>query len=288
MFPRHIVFELTYRCNYRCKFCYCADNKATRELSVDEWGRIARELRGCGGASEITLTGGEPFLYPDLAVLLKELRNLGVESRNVFTNVSLIDEEKIELLKRFATAVHVSLSGRMMYRELTGSTCGYDFVLERIDRCVKNGLFTCVSSVLTSENFQEMESVADDCFSVGVPCIQFGYVMCEGAAAKNRSLLLNWRQRVEVLRKLDALRKKYPQKRILFADEVKCRCRNGAMRFMSRLCGRRCTMGRESMVISPDGYMRPCIHESNRRPVLMFSPEQKNMFAAVMAGGTLW
>ena len=288
MFPRHSLFELTYRCNYRCRFCFCADNVSARELSVDEWIRIVREMRRYGGAREITLSGGEPLLHSELGLLLKGLKDEGVAFRNVFTNGSLLDAEKIELLSQFATGVHLSLSGRSRYTELTGSKCGYESILNKLDSCVQKGLFVVVSSVLTSENFEEMDALADDCFRAGASGIQFGYVMCEGAVEQNLGLLLNWRQKVEIHRRLEAVRKRYPQKCIMFSNEVKCRCRNRVSRFVSRLCGYRCIMGRQIVVVSPDGYLRPCVHESNRRPIAMFSEEQRNMFFMAMSGGNLW
>lgn len=288
MFPYHNVFELTYRCNYRCRFCYCEGRGFPREQGVEEWRRIVRSLREYGGAKNVTLSGGEPFVYDGFEDVLKMLREEGVPIINVFTNASLLDEKRIEFLAENHAGVYASLSGRNQYSDLTSSSCGYDVVLGNLKTCASMKVPVFVSSVLVRDNIEEMESVAEDCFSVGANGIQFGYVMHEGAAARNRRLWLSWKQKIEVLGMFLALKKRFPEKILLFASETKCCCRNRYWRFLSRLCGRKCRTERNCIVIAPDGLVRPCVHRSDRTPVPMFTPEQEVMFTRAAGGENMW
>ena len=76
-FPRACVWELTLACNLRCKHCgSIAGSKRADELSLDECLRVAGELVGLG-CRRITLSGGEPTMYPGWHEVGKRLVELG-------------------------------------------------------------------------------------------------------------------------------------------------------------------------------------------------------------------
>ncbi len=65
--PLNVTISVTFKCASRCLTCYVTSRKA-RELSVDEYRRIFRSL----GRDPfwVTISGGEPFLRPDLAEIV--------------------------------------------------------------------------------------------------------------------------------------------------------------------------------------------------------------------------
>lgn len=64
--PYTIVIEITRKCNLRCKHCYDNAGKAREnELSFDEWNRVIDDFVS-EGTENIFITGGEPFVYPDI------------------------------------------------------------------------------------------------------------------------------------------------------------------------------------------------------------------------------
>ena len=67
--PLSGTFELTARCNLRCRMCYIHREEndgeiKTDEFSSEEWLNIAKEAQQCGMLF-LLLTGGEPFIRPD-------------------------------------------------------------------------------------------------------------------------------------------------------------------------------------------------------------------------------
>lgn len=64
MRPVNLTVSLTYRCNSRCRTCRVYERESL-DLTLDEYGKIFRSI----GRSPywITLSGGEPFLRPDIA-----------------------------------------------------------------------------------------------------------------------------------------------------------------------------------------------------------------------------
>lgn len=69
--PLSYTFSLTNKCNSRCLTCNVWQKKTAVELSRHEWQKIFQSL----GASPywVTLSGGEPFLRPDLTDIVADL-----------------------------------------------------------------------------------------------------------------------------------------------------------------------------------------------------------------------
>ncbi len=77
--------EFNRSCNFRCMYCYAADNAGQRnELTKEEFIDVigqAREL----GARKLIVLGGEPMLYPHIMEMIRFVRGLDMEVE-MFTN----------------------------------------------------------------------------------------------------------------------------------------------------------------------------------------------------------
>ena len=61
--PLGAYCELTYRCNWRCVFCYNPRHHDRRNLDTAEWVDVLDEVHALG-VLIVTLTGGEPMAHP--------------------------------------------------------------------------------------------------------------------------------------------------------------------------------------------------------------------------------
>ncbi len=110
--PKHrvaIQLELTYACSERCLHCYnegAARSDLNEEnrispnmLKLEEYKRMIDEIVELGIPS-VTVTGGDPFSYPDCWALLDYLHEKNV-AVNLFTNaLALNTPEKIRRIAR--------------------------------------------------------------------------------------------------------------------------------------------------------------------------------------------
>ena len=102
--PLSFDLEVTARCNNDCRHCYInlpAGDRAARakELSLAEISRIADEAVSLG-VVWCLITGGEPLLRDDFCDLYLALKRRAL-LLSVFTNATLINEEHIQLFKRY-------------------------------------------------------------------------------------------------------------------------------------------------------------------------------------------
>lgn len=100
-------------CNLRCTHCFisCApDNHAFEYLSLEEV-RGWLERSAGWGVKEYYVTGGEPFMHPDLAEMLEAMLELGPAT--VLTNGTLLRRATLACLARAAASSIYSLELRV-------------------------------------------------------------------------------------------------------------------------------------------------------------------------------
>ncbi len=126
--PHGVTFELTYGCNLRCVHCYNPTHRALpHELDTEEVCRILDELAGFG-VLNITFTGGEPAVRPDIADLLRHARANGLII-HLLSNATRITPAFAEQLQEFGVArVTVSVYGATpaTYERMTGIVGSYE------------------------------------------------------------------------------------------------------------------------------------------------------------------
>jgi len=161
--PFKCKFEVTYRCNIACKFCYNGERPGLpgpypkhTELCLDEIERVLSELYDAG-TFILTLTGGEPFARQDFSEILHQTDRLGF-GVEILTNGTLITRD-----------VAKKLSGnriQMVVIPLFGSTSSthdsfvkmpgsFRRACNAIEWLLAEGVEVGVRCAITQENFKE-------------------------------------------------------------------------------------------------------------------------------------
>jgi MoaA/NifB/PqqE/SkfB family radical SAM enzyme len=121
------MFDLTWRCNYRCSFCYNpSDLREHPDPPFELTASILRRL-AAWGVREVLYLGGEPMLQAGFDAVIELGATLGLSQR-VVTNGSAIDEAKARLLGAHDVEVGVSLhsADRNVHNRLTGARQGWE------------------------------------------------------------------------------------------------------------------------------------------------------------------
>lgn len=133
--PRQLWFEVTDKCNCRCKFCNIWRNRSTKNvLTPEEIGKalsddLFKELE------YIMLSGGEPFLRADLEEIIMRIHNI-LPKAQIFvgTNCSLPDRVinvvKSAISNNINIGVGISLDG---IGEQHDSVRGMKGLFEKVD-----------------------------------------------------------------------------------------------------------------------------------------------------------
>lgn len=103
-----VTFLVSNKCNFRCKHCFVnAGSKIQNELSEENKYKAIDNLVNLG-VNKITFSGGEPLMEKNLFKYIKYAKSKNV-AIGFLTNGLLLDEKKIEQLKKLVDTFSISL-----------------------------------------------------------------------------------------------------------------------------------------------------------------------------------
>ncbi|MBD3867662.1 MAG: radical SAM protein [Acidobacteria bacterium] len=108
--PLSAQFEITYRCNHLCTFCYNSPT-GQRELRTPQIFEILKKISDFG-VLYLTLTGGEPLCHRDFYKIAGEVRRLGMALR-IYSNGYLMSDPKVleRIMALHPLEVEISIHG---------------------------------------------------------------------------------------------------------------------------------------------------------------------------------
>ncbi|OLS14347.1 MAG: hypothetical protein RBG13Loki_1996 [Promethearchaeota archaeon CR_4] len=162
-YPLNAQIEITARCNFKCGFCGITQNTDLyndREMTTEEIKRIIDQLADLK-ITTISVTGGEPLLRKDCGEIISYIRKHGCIAA-LATNGWFLKERLLSGVLNKLEYVMVSLDSvdperHDRYRGVKGS---WQRAIEGIKEARRRNITTIISSVITAENFHEMEALA--------------------------------------------------------------------------------------------------------------------------------
>lgn len=173
-----VMFELTYRCNFRCRHCYIPQSYFRYgELKTESIFSILDQLAEAG-CFYLGFTGGEPFIREDIMDILWYAKRKGFEII-IHTNGSLIDKKRVDELSDIhpnKIDITIPAMSRHIFENITQASGSYEKVFRAIsslrDKGVGLGLKTCV----LRENEVEIKKIQEFAASLGV-MYRLGHVL---------------------------------------------------------------------------------------------------------------
>ncbi len=107
--PYMAEFDITYRCNCRCRMCQRWNDPRSESLTLSDYRRVAAELEKLA-VHQISIAGGEPLVRPDVFEIIDAFAEAGL-SVNLCTNGMLLHRYRDRIAASGATCVTVSLDG---------------------------------------------------------------------------------------------------------------------------------------------------------------------------------
>ena len=164
------LWKVNQRCNFRCEYCFSAGSNPYREHPVcGQYSpqRIAQGFDRTGRSWWISMTGGEPFLYPDFVRLCRELtRN---HFLTIYTNLSTTNAlrfaEAIDPRRVYAVNASLHIVERERKRRL-------DQFIAYVLHFQKKGFEIRVDYVVYPPLFTRLERDLEMLAASGVACVR--------------------------------------------------------------------------------------------------------------------
>jgi len=229
--------ELTNYCNFECQMCYLRPvmkSEAPKALKLSEFREVMR-LLDQDGVIDICLTGGEPFLNPDIYWILETLAD-----KNCFiainTNGSVINDRIISALKRLRLrSIEISIYGfsEDSYKRITGKAL-FGTVLNNVERYVSEDLPVRLKYTLQKGNIEDARIFKDYCERK-----RLRYLITQGTLVPD-------------------VRGNSAESIMLSSSEMEKLCAEKLVEPSPNACGAKCNPAASRIAIDSNGNLFPC------------------------------
>lgn len=136
--PLRVMFELTYRCNFKCAYCYNSDKQKKTspldELNTQQVFKVLRQLRDAG-CFYLGFTGGEIFCRKDALEIIRYAKISGFQV-GILTNGSLINRRIAEGLSKIRPD-KIDITVQAIDREVFDKIAGVNGAAARVFRAIR-------------------------------------------------------------------------------------------------------------------------------------------------------
>ncbi|MDD5155467.1 MAG: radical SAM protein [Candidatus Omnitrophica bacterium] len=239
--PEVLHIDLTNWCNFNCIACWCR-SPLLKDKAMPDWEKkliipfdlikkVFDDLEQMGGLRQVKLVGGgEPFMHPDILNIVKYIKGKDKTIEiDINTNFSLVTEEMAaELLEVGLDSFTVSLwagtpgAYAAVHPNQNESTFkGIEKVLKFISAKKKEHNWfhprIIIHDVIFNRNYRDIEEMVKFALEVGASNIQF--VPVDTVKDRTEELLLNDKERLELLEALQRIRKHYDPQSFDYTSE---------------------------------------------------------------------
>jgi MoaA/NifB/PqqE/SkfB family radical SAM enzyme len=252
--PLNIHWELTNVCNLHCVHCYQQDDGPRMPLPGDDilWPIAQRVVEA--RAFELTLTGGEPLLVPQLRELVQFFNQHHIRP-HITSNGMLVDDSAADWLSKVDVTFQVSVDGATpeVHNAIRGSKRAFSRSVDGIRRLVNRGVEVSIAYCATPINSSEIEAVIALSAELGVKRVCIGEVLPQfGSAGSRQQLTFGIDTYGSFVGGLRGLARKYAG-----AVDVAIALMSGHQ-FDSALRNAPCTALERDLAILHDGWAYPC------------------------------
>ena len=213
--PIYAVWELTLRCDLACRHCGSrAGPSRPDELTLKEAVDLVRQL-GELGVKEVTLIGGEVYLYPGWTEVIRAIRRHGMQSSLVTAGRGFRDEECRLANEAGVQSVSFSVDGaEATHDRLRGWDGAHRAVLAALDAARRAGLPRSINTQINRLSMRDLPSVFDTVVEMGAHGWQLQLTVPAGRAADEPDVLLQPHDLLELFPLLAELKRRADERRI--------------------------------------------------------------------------
>jgi len=177
-----LQIHVTRKCNLTCLHCYSKSGPDQSEhLSIEDLIPALKDAKALGYGM-ISVSGGEPFLYPELPQLLAAAKAEGLRTAAV-TNGMYLDDNRLKGLHKNLDVVAVSMDGApSRHNHMRANARAFEVMAKKLPNLAKSGIPFGILMTLTADNISEIDWVADFAADNGAHFLQIFPLEMEGRA----------------------------------------------------------------------------------------------------------
>ena len=160
MQKKRVCWNITTKCNQNCKYChrFLGINDLTYEENKEILNNLIKD-----GVNNITWTGGEALLYPNLKELLKISQENGIKNKLITNGMVLAQNENMREILDYLDSLTLSLDtiNDDTNEELGRGRNHFEEVKTILDYVKGKSLKININTVVSKKNINEMEQLGE-------------------------------------------------------------------------------------------------------------------------------
>ena len=178
---RVVHLHPTRLCNMACLHCY-SESSPQQKTALDPIVLCeALQILRAEGYQAVSLSGGEPLVYPDLRTVVERSRAMGFRV-TMISNGLLVTDRAADLLS-LLDGIAISFDGlAVSHNAMRGRADAFDRAASGLKRLADWGLPAAAAISLTREAIADLPDLADHLVSLGARALQIRPVAAAGRA----------------------------------------------------------------------------------------------------------
>lgn len=258
---KDLTLEITRKCPMRCVLCSSEGGEPLQdEFSLSELKDIVNQAKYLG-VTEISLSGGEPLVYPHVLELCEYIAELDINVSvytcgNIFiesNHVSSISHNLFQKLEKAGVnKIVFSLHGSnpQVHEGITGKSNSFKNLFDSIKNVQKTNLSTEIHFVPIRKNFKDLPAIVSLVKEVGLKSIHILRFVPQGRGEKYKDILELHPNETLELREILANLMNKSDIEIIVGAHYNC---------LGLDTKTKCKAGIDKAAIRPDGFVFPCV-----------------------------
>ncbi len=166
--PKSVIWDVTYACNLNCPHCLTDSGPGNSKALGKKGAFRIIEALAAAKVLYLSLSGGEPFLHPDILELLARIADTGMRM-DIATNGFHLPARIIKGLRGLPVfQVQVSIDGiGAEHDRFRGRAGAFENACKTLRRLKDEGLSTSISTTVTGQNVGRLSELIDLAVAIG-------------------------------------------------------------------------------------------------------------------------
>jgi len=277
-YPLEVQIEITYNCTLRCAMCY--NGVRANEKKFDDYikdcnfetmdenklKKINNILDLCldNGAKFLTITGGEPLLYPDLVIeMIKKVKAKGGYV-SINSNGTLIDEElasKLKLAGLDSALISIHGADEKTHAKTVCVREAFEKTKNGIVNLLNNRIRVVPNFVASHVNVSKLKETAEMLYKLGIKHQAYSIFIPTPNVPEHEALKMTIDDNISYFEQLNEINFEYPCLKATATLPVPPCLSKGIVdsKVLEKFEFRTCPSGRQFMVVNAEGNASPCI-----------------------------
>ena len=157
---KEVCWNITTKCNQNCRYCHRF--LGINDLCYEENEKILDNLIK-DGITDITWTGGEALLYPNLIRLLKRAKQSGINNKLITNGMLLAQNDEIKEICNYLDSLTLSIdsTNNETNAELGREINHYDNIKTILDYVKDKELKLNINTVVSKKNINQLDELGN-------------------------------------------------------------------------------------------------------------------------------